>query len=278
MKMRTLICGVVAILVFLAGSAYAADLAVGEAVIRSDDQSSVKTKVVGPIRRIATEGTVVRRNDVLVEVANDVERAQVVAAQAAVAAARAELAAAQLDLEVAQRELARNLDVGDLITGKELDASRDAVRRTGVEVQTKTATLALAQGQLEIAQANLEQTFYRAPYDGLVSRRYLQVGDTPKVGETVILDFLSRERLYAEVALPLIHLGRVHPGMPVRLELQDVPAGVKPILDGRVQYVYPELDTTTRMFRVKVGLPAVPAAVAPGSFVKVVIPLSSVRQ
>jgi RND family efflux transporter MFP subunit len=274
--MRTMRVAVLAAVLLVAGRGYAGEVAVGEAVIRSDAQSSVKTKVVGPIRRIAAEGTAVRRNEILVEIANEVERAQVLAAQAAVAAAHAELAAARLNLEVAQRELARNLEVEDLVTGKELDVSRDAVHRGDVDVQNKTAALALAQGHLEAAQASLEQTYYRAPFDGLVARRYLQIGDTPKVGETVILDFLSRERLYAEVALPLPLLGRVRAGMRARLELQDVPTGTPSVLNGTVQYVYPELDTTTRMFRVKVGIPAVPASVSPGSFVKIVIPLSPV--
>ncbi len=276
--MRTLLGIVLATGLLMAGRADGGESAVGEAVIRSDDQSSVKTKVVGPIRRIAAEGTRVRRDEVLVEIANDVERAQVEAAQAAVAAARAELAAAKLNLEVAQRELARNLEVEDLVTGKEIDASRDAVQRGQVDVQNKTAALALAEGHLEVAQANLEQTYYRAPFDGQVARRYLQVGDTPKAGDTVILDFLSRERLYAEVALGLPFLGRVRAGMRARVELQDVAAGSPAVLNGTVQYVYPELDTTTRMFRVKVGIPAVPASVAPGSFVRIVIPVSPVMQ
>jgi len=276
--MRALGYGVIMLVLCLAGRAETGELAVGEAVVRSDEQSTVKSKVAGPIRWLMAEGSVVRRREVLVEIANDVERAQIEAAQAAVAAAQAELAAAQFNLEVAQRELARNLDLGDLITGRELDLSRDAVRRGAVDVQDKSAQVARAQGQLAVAQANLEQTYYRAPYDGLIARRYLQIGDTPMPGETVILDLLSRERLYAEVALPLAHFGRVHKGMAVQLELHDAPGGVHPHLPGVVQFVYPELDTTTRTFRVKVALVAVPASVALGSFVKVIIPLSPVRQ
>jgi len=229
---------------------------------------------VGPITRLVQEGVLVPRDAVLVEVANDVQRAQVQAAEADLAAAQSNLELAQVNLAVARRELARDLDVEELITGKELDMARDAERRASVNVQTQTANLERATGELALARANLELTLCRAPFEGRVVRRYLQLGDTPKVGDTVILDFLSMEQLYAEVAVPAVYMGRIRQGMAAWLEPSDQHEAKASRTVGRVEYVYPVLDTATRMLRVKVAIPrGVP--VDPGRFVKITIPLAA---
>jgi membrane fusion protein (multidrug efflux system) len=237
-----------AFVVLIVAAATPARLIVGEGVIRSDERVALKSKLALPIHLIAVkEGQIVRQGELLVEMANEVQRAQV--------------AEIELQLEIAKRELERNLKVPDLITEKELELSRDAVKR--------------AQAQLATAQANLEETLIRAPFDGLVSRVYVRVGDTPKGSDTLLLDFLSLDKLTVEVALPLNHLKRVREGMVARLEVENETASIKTSLLGKVRYIYPEIDSTTRMFRVKVDIPQKDLLVRPGMFVKVVIEPSS---
>jgi multidrug resistance efflux pump len=140
--------------------------------------------------------------------------------------------------------------VPDLITGKELDQSRDAVSRAAAEVKTKWDEVAKAKTQLAMAQANYEETLLRAPIDGVVSRIHLRVGATAKAAETPILDFLTLDRLYIEVALPLPYLRLVHTGMPANILVEDEHRAIKTSTVGHVRYIYPEIDSTTRMFRV----------------------------
>jgi membrane fusion protein, multidrug efflux system len=233
----------IAIIVFYVGvEAAESDLVVGEGIIRSEEKVQIKSKLGWPIRRILVqEGNTVRKGDLLIELANDVPRSLV--------------AEIELQLEVAKRELERNLKVPDLLTEKELELSRDAVRR--------------GQTQLATAQATLEETLIRAPFDGMVSRLYLRTGDTPQAAETVLLDFLSLDKLYVEVALPLPYLPHVRKGMAARLDIEGEHASIKTSLTGNVQFVYPEVDFTTRMFRAKVAVPRKGALVLPGMFVRV---------
>jgi membrane fusion protein (multidrug efflux system) len=222
------------------------NVVVGEGVIRSEEKVQIRSKLAWPIRRILVqEGNSVRKGDRLIEFVNDVQKAMV-----------AEL---EVQLAAAKRELERNLKVPDLLTEKDLELSRDAVKR--------------GEAQLMTAQANLEETLIRAPFDGLVSRLYIQAGDTPKASETVLLDFLSLDKLYAEVALPLAYLRRVRKGMAARLDVEGEHASIRTTLTGNVLFVYPEIDFTTRMFRAKVAIPRKGALVLPGMLVKIQVNL-----
>ena len=245
---------------------------VGEGVIRSEERVAIKSKVASPVRQVAVqEGRVVRQGELLMEMANEVERARAEAAKAEVARARAEAAEAEIALKIAARELERNLKVPDLLTEKELEVSRDAVRKAAAVLKTKLAELAKAEAFVQVAEADYDETLLRAPFDGVVSRVYARVGDTPKISDTVLLDVLSLDRLYVEVALPLPDLHRVQKGMVARLEVEGEHPSIKTSLKGKVSYVYPEIDSTTRMFRAKVEVPRNEFLVFPGMFVKVII-------
>ena len=217
---------------------------VGEGVISSDEKVSFRSQMAAPVQKIPVkEGQLVRRGDLLVELDNDLQRAQV--------------AQIELQLQIAKREYERNLTVPDLITEKELDLSRDAVSQV--------------EAQLAVAKANLENTLIKAPFDGIISRIYVRVGDTPRVSDTVLLDLLSLDKLYVEVALPLSGLPLIRTGMAVQLDVESQIASIKTSLKGTVLYVYPEIDSITRMFRAKVEVPRKGLLVLPGMFVKVVI-------
>ncbi len=255
----------------------AAIVGVGE--VRSDAKVEVKPKVSVSIRNIAVqEGEVVRQGQLLVEMANEVPRAQVETAKSAVERAEASAAEAELQVKIASRELERNLKVPDLITKKELELSRDAVDRAKADLRTKREDVATARAQLAVAQAHFDDTLIRAPFDGIVSRIYLRVGATPKEAETTILDFLTLDRLYVEVALPLPYLRVVREGMPVDVVVEDEHSAIKTTTLGRIRYVYPEVDSTTRMFRVKVDVDRRDFRVLPGMLAKIsVIPAGEPR-
>jgi RND family efflux transporter MFP subunit len=227
-------------------------------------------KVAAPIRQLAVkEGDVVQQGELLIELLNEVERMQVETAKAEVERTRSALAQADLAIQIASRELERNLKVEDLITEKDLDLSRDAVRTAEATQKTRQDELTKAEAQLATAQATYEDTRIRAPFDGLVSRLYVRVGDTPKVSDTVLMDFLSLDKLYVEVAFPLPHLPQIREGMGVRIEIESEHAAINTVVEGAVRYVYPEVDPITRMFRVKIDVPEDGRRILPGMFANV---------
>jgi membrane fusion protein (multidrug efflux system) len=257
----------------LAGVAGAAGAVVASGVVRSDEKVEVKSKQAVPIARLAvTEGAFVRKGEVLVEMANGLQRAQVEAAKADVARAEAALAEAELAVRTTTREFERNRSVADLITEKELTVSRDAMEKAIAARETKRHDLLHARAELGVMQANLDDTVIRAPFDGVVSRIYLRVGATPKGPEQSVLDFQSLEHLYVEVAVPLPYLRSMEQGTPIAVVIEDEHSSIKTAVSGTVRYVYPEIDTSLRMFRMKIAVPARELRVLPGMLAKVTIP------
>ncbi len=244
-------------------------------VVRSDAKVEVKARVGSPIRQLpAQEGDVVRAGTLLVEMANERERAEVAAAQSELQRAESAVAETELRLDIARRELERNLKVPDLITARDLDLARDQVRVAEAELRTRRDDVARARSALAVAVVNLDDTMIRAPFDAVVSRVYLREGATPRPAETSILDVVALDRLYVEVALPLPLLPRVRQGMRAGVTVEDEHSAVKAVTTATVRHVYPEVDTTTRMFRVKLDLDRGPARILPGMFARVDLPVS----
>jgi len=246
----------------------------GDGVIQSDERAAVKSVVPGAIRRLAgREGTVRSRGELLFQLENDLQRAQVVVAEAEVARAEAAVREAEVALASATREHARNQRVADLITEKELALSRDAVLNAEATLATRGQEVLRAREQLAAAREALALTTVTAPFDGVITRVYLREGDAPKPSETVVLDFLSLDRLYVEVALPLAYLQRVSARMPVVLDVEADQPAIRTTATGTVQFVYPDVDPVTRMFRVKVSVPRMDNRILPGLFARVRIDL-----
>lgn len=258
-----------------AGAPAAAETVVTEGVVRSEARVEIKSRGVQPVRRIAVrEGQRVAEGDVLVEQVNDVERAQLAAAEADLARARAMLTAAELRAETARRENERTRKVEDLVTEKELEMSRDTVRQAESTLDVARREVDSALANVELARTVFENTIVRAPFAGVVSRIPAIVGMMPKPTETTLVDLIALDRLYVEVAVPLAHLGAVREGTPARIEVEPDTIADPPSLGGRVSFVYPEIDPQTRMFRVKIPLAKAPATVRPGMFARVSLDVS----
>lgn len=260
-------------------AAAAAEPITGSGFLRSDGKVEVKSKVAVPIRRIPVEeGQVVKGGALLVELANDVQQAAVAQARAEVDRARSAVAQIEVELDIAKRELERLMKVPDLVTEREIAEKRDAVSRAEADLRTRRDEVAKAEAQVKVAQAALDDTMLLAPFDGVVARVYLRPGATPKVAETTILDLLALDRLYVEVALPLQYLRQVRPGMPARVMVEDETRNIALPVSGSVRYIYPEIDSTTRMFRVKVQVDKPDDRVLPGMLARVsVTPAASGR-
>jgi membrane fusion protein (multidrug efflux system) len=263
-----------ALILALCQSPLRAETVVAEGIVRSEARVEIKSKVVAPIKRIAvTEGQVARVGDLLVEMSNDVERSQVEAATAEVERARAALADAEQKKKTADRELERNLGVKDLITERDLELSQDAALQASTAFSMRQREFTKAEAHLALSTALYQSTFIRAPFTGQVTRIHTAVGAMPKPAETVLLDLVALDRLFVEIAIPLEHLKRVSAGMPVKLVIEEGHPANEVRIDGKITFIYPEIDPTIRMIRMKVGTDARGATIVPGMFAKATLEL-----
>jgi HlyD family secretion protein len=138
------------------------------------------------------------------------------AAQAEAAVARADAA-----LKEARRQLRRSRELV-----KENYVSQADVEAAEVEVETREADLKQAQAQLQSAAVDLSNTTIRAPIDGVVIARTIDVGQTVAASLQAPQLFLianDLSQMQVETRIDEADIGRIRPGLPVTFTVDAYP-------------------------------------------------------
>jgi membrane fusion protein (multidrug efflux system) len=195
--------------------------------------------------------------------------------------AEAQQQAAAASLEQAQRQYARQHEVDKRATTQEnIDASTsqqrssaanlksakaqvqvaslvpEQIRETASTVAEREAQVKQAEAQLAQADLNLGYTEIRAPSDGFVTQRSVQLGDYLTAGATMFL--IVTPQVWVTANFKESQIGRMRPGDRVDIEI-DAYSGFK--LSGYVQSI--QYGSGSRFS-------AFPAENATGNFVKIV--------
>jgi RND family efflux transporter MFP subunit len=165
-------------------------------------------------------------------------------AQAAVAAARAALLQAELAETRATRELERAeglLEVG-LMTRQGLDDARTA--RAAADAGADAA-----RAQLAAAETRLAKAVIRAPFDGVVAFRGVEVGDRVESmgGGDAMFQVVDDRLLELTMTVPSLRLGGVRSGQTVEFTVDALPGRV---FSGTVRYINPSVDPLIRAGKV----------------------------
>lgn len=188
-----------------------------------------------------------------------------------------DLAQAQATLEQIKARLA--LTQSSLARWEGLRA-RDAVSQQ--ELDERRAAHQQAQADLAASQANVRRLqqlhdFGRitAPFDGVVVRRNVEVGNlvaAGSAGTTRELFYLAQtDALRLTVAVPQVYAADVAVGKAVSVKLLERPQAP---VQGRITRVSGGVDVATRSVQVEVTLAPAAQAFLPGSYVEVALPLS----
>jgi HlyD family secretion protein len=205
-------------------------------------------------------------------------------------AAREE-AAARTDLAKLEFDRTKELRAKDVVSASEFDraASALAVARaeqdraeaelavalngpTPPEVALAEAKIAQAQALVNIRQDDLDRTTIKAPYDGVITERYVDVGERVTAMPRIeILELMDLSVVFVEVGVPERHVHQVGVRDDVRIEAEGVPEP----LEGRVVLVNDKVDTTSRTYRVRVGVDNRAGRLKAGQFVRVTFTLAA---
>lgn len=210
---------------------------------------AVSNEAAGIVERIRFQsGKVARRGQILVELDASVERA--------------ELASARARLELAETTLARTrtLIARRLVAPAQLD--------------TDEAAVATAKTEVEALEAQIERKIVRAPFDGRLGIRNVDLGQYLQPGTTVtVLDSLGAA--VVDFALPQGRLGSVAVDQPVRI----VVAGAGgPELQGKITVVEPTVDGSTRSLALRASVDDPKDRLRAGMFVNVTVVTSESRR
>jgi multidrug efflux pump subunit AcrA (membrane-fusion protein) len=170
------------------------------------------------------------------------------------------IAKQQLEIAESQLELQRS----------ELENARSELRKRESRIQSVQADIASAQAEIKRLKEDLSDTFIRAPFDGVIGERYVEVGDqvSPNQRLFTVLD-VSTVKVIARI--PSHEISRVKPGVNVQITTRAYP---EMGFMGQVVYIHPEADPKNRTFSVEVHVKnREEPMLMPGMFSRVQIPL-----
>ena len=193
---------------------------------RSNEQITLTAKITETVRRVAfTDGQTVKAGDILVELTN--------------AEQSANLQAAQTAHDEADKNFQRitQLAVGGYASAAQLDAARTARDN--------------AQGKADALASQLADRLIRAPFDGILGLRYVSPGGLVRPGDVITtLDDVSSIKL--DFAVPEVYIASVRAGLAVEGHTSAYPdrlfSGAIEAIDGRV-------DPVTRTIVARAALP-----------------------
>jgi len=220
---------------------------------------------------IGVEGEAGRVAAIYVEAGDHVKRGQVLARlnvsvlepQVANLEAALEQARAEADLAEAEYRRAQAVGASGALSAEETQRRKSATL-------TAAAKVKVAAAQLAEAQARLARAAVRAPADGIILTRNVEVGQTATPGGEALfrLSEGGEVELRGEVAeqdLPLLKVGQ---SVNVRL------TGITRAYEGHVRLLGAVIDTQTRLGQVRVSLVPDPN-LRPGAFARADVTVSN---
>jgi HlyD family secretion protein len=156
----------------------------------------------------------VKKGQVLLRLDPVLFNAQIKQGEASLASSRASLRLAQANFERNQRLVAQNY-----VSGLALDQSRR-------EVDVAEANVKLALAQLQSAQANLDNSVIRAPIDGVVIKRTIELGQTVAASfSTPNLFQIAQDltKMQIDTSVSEADVGALKPGLAARFVVDAYP-------------------------------------------------------
>lgn len=213
--------------------------------LRSDESVMIRPELEGRITAVHfREGQAVKGGDLLLSLDD--------------AIARAELAQAQANLDLAEKSYQRTQ-----LLFKRGASNAQAQDEAQSQQQAARASLALA-------QARLDKTQIRAPYDGVLGLRLVSVGDYLSAGQDVVnLEVL--DPLKVDFRVPQKAVSQVSVGQAIELSLDAYP-GER--FKGAIIALNPRLDEVGRSQAIRAQIGNSDHRLKPGQFVKVSVILA----
>lgn len=215
--------------------------------VRAYQEATLYAKVAGYLKSIAVDkGDWVKANDVLAEI----EAPEMLAD---LGKFKAELAVAEVDVKRVQEAVAK---APDLVMPQTVDA---------------------AKGKFEIAKANLEriQTLLGyskiiAPFDGVITRRWVDPGafipsatSGSAAKNAAVVTLMDFRRVRVEVAIPQSDAPLVKTGLPVQVSVEELPG--RPFEGQITRFAY-ALDESTKTMMTEIEIPNPELALRPGMY------------
>jgi len=214
----------------------------GTATLEAEEEATVMAKTAGVVEQIlAEEGRRVRAGQVLARLETD--------------RLKFEVARAKAEADKAQENFDRNTRIYEknLISKELYDQSR--------------FTLDAARAAYSLAKLTLEESEIRAPFDGVVSARYIKPGNLIQPN-TAAFRVTQLDLLHAHIYVPERDIHKLAPGQTAAMALDAWPDRV---FSGSILRINPVVDPQTGTVKVTVAMAQGQKELKPGMFGRVEI-------
>ncbi|MDE3057220.1 MAG: efflux RND transporter periplasmic adaptor subunit [Bacteroidota bacterium] len=218
--------------VSLASASQANAVLTASGYVVAQRKASVASKGTGRLEFLAVEeGDHVNKGSIIGRLESSDVEAVLGQAKAALEVARAGVAQAQAEYDDAQSnyERQKSLFTQKLISQADYDATNARYQKAIAGLVSAKASVAQAEAGVKAAEVNVENTYIRAPFDGVVLTKDANVGEviTPfgaasgSRGAVVTMADMSSLQVEADVSESYIE--KIHTGQPCEITLDAVP-------------------------------------------------------
>jgi len=219
--------------------------------IEAVNKATVSAQTAGRVSKLNYDvDDIVTKGSVIVEFTNSEQKSRLQQANANAQAAKVAFEQAQIDYKRTKEILQKKL-----IAKSELDQALS--NSNALEAKYKAAQAAVA-----TATKQFEYTIIRAPYDGIVTERFVELGETVNPG-TKIMEGLSLDKLRVVTYVPekIINQVKSNPQAVVKVGNDKIHASTITI--------FPYADKMSRTFKTRIEINSSEVKLFPGMTVKV---------
>jgi HlyD family secretion protein len=195
---------------------------------RADIASQLVGRVVGVM---AKDGDQVKQGDVLVRLDDSDAKARVKSSTARIERAKASIVHATAELERATRELNRSISLHarGVATAEELSNARSTHAKAEATLAMNQAELIESEGTRQLNLQELSRTEIRAPIDGVVTNRNVEVGEVVIAGTVNLpgakmMTVCDSSQVWVRADVDEADVALVRTGQAARIFLQSDPS------------------------------------------------------
>jgi membrane fusion protein (multidrug efflux system) len=239
-------------------------------------QTDIEARSPGYVEKVLVDrGSLVHRGQLLVQLSAPEINSQTSASEANLHQAEAEVAQAEAQAAAAESTAAKLQEAAKTpgaVAGNELlqaDKQRDAAQAL---VDSRKAAVRTAKGRLQASQAMESYLRVTAPFDGMITDRFVNPGMLIDGGHTPMLKLQQVAHLRLIVPVPETYTGSVVKGMSA---VFHVPAHPGKSYSAKVARIPNALDQQSRAMMVELDVYNKDGSLAPGMYPTVDWPVSA---
>lgn len=193
--------------------------------VKAEQSTNLSSSEGGKIEQIVKDkGSRVNKGDTIVIIENDVLKATLDAAKA------------QYDLD-------------EITSQKQEQIYKENVNSEYEYLQAKFRR-DQSKANYELIKARYDKTFIKAPFNGIVDRRYFEIGEFAAPGLPIV-DVINNSQYKVEAGVPERYVGKVKIGDKCKVYLKSISDET---LSGTVSYVGASVQTDNRTFPIEIDI------------------------